>query len=147
MQRVARRESLSGRFPDWLSPLHTCRPLVYSRPPTDFLDCTLTGRQHIKALNVVLQSNPSTANKFPQHFSMRLTLILPPFEYFIGHLIRKTGVEREGCEFLSADIAFPQRQYFRMINLPFNVQNGFEQIGGAFEITGPLGRVWGQHSR
>lgn len=63
---------------------------------------------------------------------MRVTLILPPLEYFIGHLSGKTGVERNGREFLSADTAFSQRQYFRMINLPLAVQNGCEWTGGGW---------------
>ena len=75
---------------------------------------------------------------------MRVTLILPPLEYFIGHLSGKAGVERKGSEFLSADTAFSQRQYFKMINLPLAVQNVFEWIGrGGSEISGLLGRVWG----
>lgn len=63
---------------------------------------------------------------------MRVTLILPPLEYFIGRLSGKTGVERNGSEFLSADTAFSQRQYFRMINLPLAVQNGCEWTGGGW---------------
>ena len=65
-----------------------------------------------------------------------MTIILPPFEYFSGHLSSKTGMEREGSVLLSAYIAFSLRQYFRLINLSFAVQNGSERVGG-----GPLKSV------
>lgn len=56
-----------------------------------------------------------------------MALTIPTFEHFIGHLSGKTSVERK---FLSADTAFSQRQYFRMINLSLAAQNGCELIGG-----------------
>lgn len=71
---------------------------------------------------------------------MRVVIILPPFEYFSGHLSGKIGVEREGSELLSAYFAFSQRQFFRTINLSFAVQNGCEWFGGGLSNRWSTGK-------